>query len=134
MSIIYGIAIGTNDAANSFGDWIGARVGPVRLGLMLCGIFAFLEGGKVIKTIGGGIVPKTYLTTEIVIIGVVAAILWVFIASYLGFPISTTHSAVGGVGGIGFSLIIFGKIKVSEFNFNVLNFKILRNIILCEFY
>lgn len=132
LSVIYGIAIGTNDAANSFGDWIGARVGPVRLGLILCGLFAFLgaflEGGKVIKTIGGGIVPKTYLTTEIAIIGIIAAILWVFLASYLGMPISTTHSAVGGVGGIGLSLIIFKQMPANEFNL-----KVIRNIIICWF-
>lgn len=132
LSIMYGVAIGTNDAANSFGDWIGARVGPVRLGLLLCGLFAFLgaflEGGKVIKTIGGGIIPKAYLTTEVAIIGVVAAILWVFIASYFGMPVSTTHSAVGGVGGIGLSLIIFGKIPATEFNLRVI-----RNIIICWF-
>jgi len=130
LSIIYGIAIGTNDAANSFGDWIGARVGPVRLGLILCGIFAFvgafLEGGKVVKTIGGGIIPKIYITPEIAVIGIVAAILWVFIASYLGFPISTTHSAVGGVFGIGLSLVLFNKMKFNEINLNVI-----KNIIIC---
>lgn len=130
LSVIYGIAIGTNDAANSFGDWIGARVGPVRLGLVLCGLFAFLgaavEGGKVIKTIGGGIVPKTYLTTEIAIIGIIASIIWVFLASYFGMPISTTHSAVGSVAGIGLSLVIFGKMP-----FNELNLKVIKNIIIC---
>jgi phosphate/sulfate permease len=55
LSIFYGFVIGQNDAANSFGDWIGARVGSVRTGLILCAIFAFagayFEGGKVIKTI-----------------------------------------------------------------------------------
>lgn len=130
LSIIYGIAIGTNDAANSFGDWIGAKVGPVRLGLILCGLFAFLgaflEGGKVIKTIGGGIVPKTYLTTEVAIIGIVAAIVWVFLASSLGMPISTTHSAVGGVGGIGLALIFFKKMPASDFNIRVI-----KNIVIC---
>lgn len=132
LSIIYGIAIGTNDAANSFGDWIGSKVGHIRLGLILCGLFAFLgaylEGGKVIKTIGGGIVPKSYLTTEIVIIATIAAILWAFLASYFGMPISTTHSAVGGVGGVGLSLIIFGKMPAKEFNL-----KVVQNIIVCWF-
>lgn len=130
LSVIYGIAIGTNDAANSFGDWIGAKVGKVRVGLTLCGVFALLgavlEGGKVVKTIGGGIVPKMYLTPEIAIVGVLAAMLWVFMASSLGFPISTTHSVVGGVGGIGLGLVLFGKMSSSEFNL-----KVVKNIIIC---
>lgn len=124
LSVFYGIVIGQNDAANSFGDWIGAKVGKVRTGLILCAFFAFLgallEGGKVIKTIGGGIVPAVYLTEEIAVIGIIASVIWVFIASRFGLPISTTHSAVGGIGGIGVSLIIFGIMPFDQFNIMVI--------------
>ncbi len=128
LSVFYGVAIGTNDAANSFGDWIGARVGKPRFGLLLCGIFAFigavLEGGKVMKTIGGGIVPQKYLLPEIAMVGVISAIMWVFIASWFGMPVSTTHSVVGSVGGIGLSLILFQQMPIDDFNFKVV-FKII---------
>jgi phosphate/sulfate permease len=130
LSIFYGIVIGQNDAANSFGPWIGAKVGKIRTGLVLCALCAFmgalLEGGKVIKTIGGGIVPSIYLSYEIAVIGVVAAIIWVFVASLFGLPISTTHSAVGGIGGIGAALILFGIMPSKDFNLAVI-----RNIAIC---
>ncbi len=130
LSVIYGLVIGQNDAANSFGDWIGARVADVRIGLLLCGTFAFLgaflEGGKVIKTIGGGIVPQIYMTNEIAFVGMIAAILWVFLASRYGLPVSTTHAAVGGIGGIGLALIVFGNMPQEAFNM-----KILLNIFIC---
>jgi PiT family inorganic phosphate transporter len=130
LSVFYGIVIGQNDAANSFGAWIGSRVGKVRTGLILCGASAlagaFFEGGKVIKTIGGGIVPASYLTHEIAVIGIIASILWVFLASNWGLPISTTHSAVGGIGGIGAALILFGKMPASS-----MNLLVVRNIIIC---
>jgi len=123
LSLAYGVVIGQNDAANSFGDWIGARVGKVSTGLLLCGIFAlagaFLEGGKVVKTIGGGIVPKEFLTEQIAVVGMVASIVWVFIASRFGLPISTTHAAVGAIGGIGAGLILFGVMPGERFQLSV---------------
>jgi len=105
---MYGFAIGANDAANSFGDWIGARIGKVRTGLILCSIFALigalLEGWKVSKTIGGGIIPQEYVTVEVAVAALITAIIWVMIASLAGLPISSTHSIIGAVTGLGIAL------------------------------
>lgn len=125
LSFGYGLAIGANDAANSFADWIGARVGRVMTGMFLCGGFALLgaivEGGKVSKTIGKGIVSPEYLTVEVAMIGIIGAILWVFLATYFGMPISTTHSIVGGVAGLGMAMAV------------PVNWIILKKIVICWF-
>ena len=123
LSAVYGFGIGANDAANSFAAWIGSRTGKVRTGMILCGSFALigalLEGYKVSKTIGKGIIPPEYITIEAAVIGLIAAILWVITASFFGFPVSTTHSVVGAVAGIGIAVMA------------PLNLGVLKNIILC---
>jgi len=133
LCIVYGFVIGQNDAANSFGPWIGAKIGKIRTGMILCAVFAIigatLEGGKVIHTIGGGIVPAGYLTREVAVIGIIASVIWVFIASVLGLPISTTHAAVGSIGGIGAALIMFGRMPTADFNSGVIV-----NIVICWFF
>lgn len=125
LSFAYGLAIGANDAANSFADWIGARVGKVMTGMLLCGGFALLgamlEGGKVSKTIGSGIINPAHLTLTVAMLGLIGAILWVFIATYFGLPISTTHSVVGGIAGLGIAMTI------------PLNWIILKKIVICWF-
>ncbi|MBI5573444.1 MAG: inorganic phosphate transporter [Elusimicrobia bacterium] len=122
-SIIYAVSIGANDAANSFGDWIGARIGKPIYGMFLCGGFAllgaFLEGGKVSKTIGSGIIDSSYLTLTVAIIGIAGAILWVILATYFGMPISTTHSIVGGIAGLGLAMGVS------------INWTVLKKIVVC---
>jgi len=107
-SVIYAVSIGANDAANSFADWIGAKIGKPVYGMFLCGGFAllgaFLEGGKVSKTIGSGIIDSSHLTMTVAMIGIAGAILWMIVATYFGMPISTTHSVVGGVAGLGLAM------------------------------
>lgn len=126
LAVIYAVAIGANDAANSFGDWvgvIGARTRQVVKGMFLCGLCALLgavvEGHKVSKTIGSGIVPSAYLTIEVAIIGLIGAILWVFLATYFGLPISTTHSVVGGIAGLGIAMA------------SPISWQVLKKIVIC---
>ncbi|MFN3966699.1 MAG: anion permease [Endomicrobiia bacterium] len=134
LSVLYGFAIGANDAANSFADWIGARVGKPRTGMLICGIMAFLgallEGGKVSKTIGSGIIPSQYLTFEIACIGILAAIFWVIFATYFGLPVSTTHSAVGAVAGIGIALSIPHWVGYTG-EFIPIKWEVFKKIVIC---
>ena len=108
LAFVYAVVIGANDAANSFGNWVGARIGKVIIGMLLCGLFAIFgavaEGHKVTKTIGSGIIPSSYLTAEMAAIGIIGAILWVAIVTYFGLPISATHSVVGGIAGLGLAM------------------------------
>ncbi len=61
MGLAVGWSIGANDAANSLGTAVGARVVTLRQAIVLIVIFgflgAFLQGAHVTKTIGKGIVP-----------------------------------------------------------------------------
>ena len=108
ISIFNGWAIGANDAANSFGTWIGARIGKVKTAMILCGSCALagalLEGWKVSKTLGEGIIPSGFLTVKAAAIGMIGMGLWMFLASYFGLPVSSSHSVVGSIAGVGLAL------------------------------
>jgi len=107
-----GWSIGANDAANSLGTAVGARVLNLRQAIILIVIFgflgAYLQGAHVTKTIGKGIVPlndldKT-LSLYIAVVASFAACAWVVLATYWKMPISTSHSIVGAVAGAGLAV------------------------------
>jgi len=101
--------IGANDVANSFGTAFGAKCLTIR---QACVIAAFCEmggavlmGGSVADTIRKGMMDiDLYQGDEgriLIMSGMTSVLLgaacWLFCASKYGLPVSTTHSAVGGV-------------------------------------
>jgi PiT family inorganic phosphate transporter len=101
--------IGANDVANSFGTAFGAKCLTVGWAVAiaavceLCG--AVLLGGHVSDTIRKGMMSSSLYTGAegrcLIMAGMtsvlLAAALWLLLASKYGLPVSTTHSAVGGV-------------------------------------
>ncbi len=113
-------SIGANDAANPTECAVGAGVISVRKALVIFAVFVFigslLQGWMVMKTFGGGI--SKIATLQDALIASASTGLWITVASLLGLPISTTHSAVGAVLGIGIShLLIYGSASI---NYSVL--------------
>ncbi|MCM8770100.1 MAG: anion permease [Candidatus Omnitrophica bacterium] len=108
-SLYMGWSMGANDAANCVGADIGSGVMPLKTGIIITCVFSFLGavflGGQVIKTIGKGIVPLNTLPADqamlIAFAAVFGAATWVALATYWKFPVSTSHSIVGGVAGAG---------------------------------
>ncbi|MGI3124516.1 inorganic phosphate transporter [Nitratireductor sp. PBL-C9] len=102
--------IGANDVANNIGPVVGARVIPLAGALIMAAVFEFggalIAGGQVISTVRGGIVMPEALADRNVYVWVMmaallAAALWLNLATVFGAPVSTTHSIVGGVMGGG---------------------------------
>ena len=108
--------IGANDVANAMGTSVGSGALTIRRAIIVAAIFEFggamLVGGTVTKTIRKGIVDMDALGGDPMVIAVgmtcclLAAALWLNIATYSGWPVSTTHSIVGAV--VGFGLIAGG--------------------------
>jgi len=107
-----GWSIGANDAANSMGTAVGARVVTLRQAIIQISIFgllgALLQGHYVTATIGKGIVPLQRLdplmATQIALVATFSSCLWVALATYFKMPISTSHSIVGAVAGAGLAV------------------------------
>lgn len=106
--------IGGNDVANSFGTSVGAGTITIRQALMIAAIFevsgAVIAGGEVTETIRSGIVDLGGMAIEplqfvyIMMSALLAAALWLLFASRRGWPVSTTHSIVGGIVGSSIAL------------------------------
>jgi PiT family inorganic phosphate transporter len=100
--------IGANDVANNVGPAVGSFALSLTGAILIAAIFeaagAIIAGGDVVKTVKNGIVDPADLgnTDEYVwvMMGALAgAAIWLNGATWLGAPVSTTHSIVGGVMG-----------------------------------
>jgi PiT family inorganic phosphate transporter len=113
--------IGANDVANAMATSIGSRAITIKQALLIAAIFEFagavLAGGEVTSTIRKGMVDASFLIDkpETLIFGMLSALLaagiWLLVASMKGWPVSTTHSIVGAI--IGFALVGIGPDSVN---------------------
>ncbi|MFK5893868.1 MAG: inorganic phosphate transporter [Pseudomonadota bacterium] len=129
MAVIFGFymtwGIGANDVANAMGTSVGSGAITVKQAIIIAAIFefagAFIAGGSVTKTIRKGIIDPSSIaaTPEILVYGMLAALLaaaiWLMVATSRGWPVSTTHTIVGAivgfaVAGIGVDAVNWGKI------------------------
>lgn len=104
------INIGANDVANNMGPAVGANALTMGGAILIAAIFesagALLAGGDVVSTISKGIIDPAGIANQDVFIwammaALVSSALWVNLATWVGAPVSTTHSVVGGVMGAG---------------------------------
>src|SRR6056300_545699 len=102
--------IGANDVANNMGPAVGGGVLSIGAALTIAVVCesagALLAGGDVVKTVAKGIIsPDESLSVEsfrlLMVCALLAAALWINLATALNAPVSTTHSIVGGVMGGG---------------------------------
>jgi PiT family inorganic phosphate transporter len=129
LACVFGLfmawGIGANDVANAMGTSVGSGAITIKQAVLIAAIFefagAFLAGGQVTKTIRKGIVDADLLssTPELLIFGMLAALLaagiWLLVASKFGWPVSTTHTIVGAIVGfaavgIGFEAVHWAKV------------------------
>ncbi|MDH3979474.1 MAG: inorganic phosphate transporter [Gammaproteobacteria bacterium] len=120
LAAVFGLfmawGIGANDVANAMATSVGSGAITIRQAILIAAVFEFtgavLAGGQVTATIRKGIIDASSLsgTPELLIYGMLAALLaagiWLLIASWLGWPVSTTHSIVGAI--IGFAIVGIG--------------------------
>lgn len=130
-TVLFGIAliagfymawsIGANDVANAMGTSVGSGALTVKRAVILAAVLefagAFFVGTHVSETIRKGIVsPDIFLGNEMdLVFGMIGALLaaavWLQIASYYGWPVSTTHSIVGAVLGFG---VMYGGVQAAD--------------------
>jgi len=114
ISAIFGaymaMNIGANDVANNVGPAVGSSAIGIMGAIIVAAIFesagALIAGGDVVGTIKKGIIDPTLIQNATVFIWIMmaallAAALWLNLATAFGAPVSTTHSIVGGVTGAG---------------------------------
>lgn len=108
--------VGANDVANAMGTSVGSGALTVRQAIIIAAIFEFagavLAGGEVTETIRNGMIDSQVFadTPELLVFGMLASLLaagiWLLVASHFGWPVSTTHTIVGAI--VGFAAVGIG--------------------------
>jgi len=112
--------IGANDVANAMGTSVGSRALTLKQAVIIAAIFefagAFFAGDAVTETVRKGILEIPFgedgtvskdISQDIAfgfIAAMMAAAVWLTIATRFGLPVSTTHSIIGGIVGVGLVL------------------------------
>lgn len=117
--------IGANDVANAMGTSVGSKALTIKQAIFIAMIFefagAYLAGGEVTSTIRKGIIDSAYFvdSPDLLVFGMISALLaagiWLAFASYLGWPVSTTHSIIGAIVGfaavgVSYDAVSWGKV------------------------
>ncbi|WP_454848318.1 inorganic phosphate transporter [Rhizobium binxianense] len=105
--------IGANDVTNNVGAAVGARAMTMGQALVIAAIFevlgATIAGGEVVQTISASIVDTVQVPDAvlrwIMMAALMAAALWINLATWLKAPVSTTHAIVGAVIGAGIAAV-----------------------------
>lgn len=105
--------VGANDVANAMGTSVGSRAITLKQAIIIAILFefagAYLAGGAVTATIRKGIIEPGILagSPELLVYGMLASLLaagvWLLVATHFGWPVSTTHSIVGAI--VGFAAV-----------------------------
>jgi len=113
LAIVFGFymawSIGANDVANAMGTSVGSGALTIKKAVIIAGIMelagAVLVGSHVTDTVRKGIFDPSAFEPMALVLGFLSALLaaamWLQLATYFGWPVSTTHSIVGAVVGIG---------------------------------
>ena len=109
LGLFMAFNIGGNDVANSFGTSVGAGTLTIKQALLIAAVFevsgAVIAGGSVTDTVRSGIVDLGAIDLDpmqfvyIMMAALLGAAIWLLVATKMGWPVSTTHSIIGGIVG-----------------------------------
>lgn len=120
VGIYMAMNIGANDVANNVGPAVGSRAMSMFLAILIAVIFeaggAIIAGGDVVDTIRSGIVSQNAFANinifiAIMLSALISGALWLNLATFVGAPVSTTHSIVGGLLGASVAAGGFGVVN-----------------------
>ena len=115
-SIVFDFLNGFHDSSNIVATVISSRAMKPRTALYMTAaaefVAPFLFGVAVATTVGSELLEPDAITIEVVLAGVLAAIIWNLITWFVGMPSSSSHALLGGLLGSGLVAFGFGVIKL----------------------
>ncbi len=131
--------IGANDVANAMGTSVGSRALTLKQAVIIAAVFefcgAFFAGDAVTDTVRKGILNIDLADDSLVtdaftndlmfgfIAAMMAAAVWLTIATRFGLPVSTTHSIIGGIVGVGLVLEV-------QHNASLIDWEVVRKVVM----
>ena len=117
VAFIFDFSNGFHDSANSIATIVGTRVLKPLPAVLWAASFnflaAFVVGTAVAKTMGKGMIDVSLVDPNVILGGLVGAIIWNIITWYFGLPSSSSHALIGGYGGAAVAKAGFHAIIVS---------------------
>ncbi|MFH1257772.1 MAG: inorganic phosphate transporter [Candidatus Micrarchaeota archaeon] len=125
LALAFDFGNGMHDASNAISTVVVTGVLTLRQAVALSAFFnfiaAFVFTTAVAHTIGSGLVTPTAVTPVMVLSALVGAIIWVYWTAFIGMPVSSSHSLIGGL--IGAGIVGAGTSAIQLTNmFTVLSF------------
>lgn len=106
--LFFSMNMGGSNIAPAFAAVFGAKLIDHKKAVLLFTIFVVLGGillgYGVVKTLGGGIIPKEYMSFNVVLIILLSSSIGLFIANILRVPESTSWTTVFAISGVGLAL------------------------------
>ena len=103
VAFIFDFINGFHDSANSIATVVSTRVLSPRFAVAWAAFFNFVAafgfGTAVAKAIGGGLIDISIVDSQVILGGLMGAIIWDLITWYGGIPSSSSHALIGGYGG-----------------------------------
>ncbi len=117
VALAFDFLNGFHDAANSIATVVSTRVLSPQKAVVWAAFFnfvaAFVLGTHVANTLGKGMIDLSVVTREVVLAGLLGAILWNLITWYYGIPVSSSHALMGGYAGAAIAKAGWGAIITS---------------------
>lgn len=103
VAFVFDFINGFHDSANSIATIVGTRVLSPLTAVVWAAFFnfvaAFTVGTAVAKTIGKGMIDVSIVTPNVILGGLLGAIVWNLITWWFGLPSSSSHALLGGYAG-----------------------------------
>ena len=117
VALIFDFINGFHDSANSIATVVSTRVLSPGVAVMWAAFFnfvaAFVVGTAVAKTIGKGLIDISIVDPNVILGGLLGAIVWDLVTWYLGLPSSSSHALLGGYAGAAIAKAGFGALILS---------------------
>lgn len=111
VAFVVAFGIGANDLANAFATSVGSKTLTLKQAIMVGAVFEFsgalFMGSHVTSTIRKGIIEVSLFDSrpDLLILAMLSALIgtaiWLLVATRWSLPVSTTHTIVGGILGVG---------------------------------
>jgi PiT family inorganic phosphate transporter len=130
VAFVFDFSNGFHDSANSIATIVGTRVLSPFAAVMWAAFFnfmaAFTGSLAVAKAIGGDMIDQSFVNPNVILGGLLGAILWNLLTWYFGIPSSSSHALIGGYAGSavargGFDAITWGPKWVQTLSFIVIS-------------
>ena len=130
VAFVFDFINGFHDSANSIATIVGTRVLNPLAAVIWGGMFnfaaAFTVGTAVAKAVSKGLIDASIVNPNVVLGGLIGAIIWNLITWAYGIPSSSSHAIIGGYAGAaiakaGWAAILWGAKWIQTLSFIVIS-------------